>query len=162
MSNHERLSSFPFKSGKNFLHCSIAPKRENNNEDQVRIEIPEDNPRGFDQLREMGFDINDIREIREQFYVTSRSRLRPNMTRNELFQMEEDFLRSAVSQSEIESAQENRERQERETGRHLIFLFFLFHLFIFFHFFLFKFEKNPFQKSFFFELFSLLYFSFSL
>lgn len=112
MSNKDKLSSFGFNSGKNYLHCSIAPKP---SQDQTQVDIPDDNPRGFDRLREMGFPVDDIREVREQFYNT-RPRLPPNITREELYQMEEDFLRSGLTTSERQSAQEQRERQDQETG----------------------------------------------
>jgi len=115
MGNKDKLSSFGFKPGKNYLHCSIIPKKP---ELLVASETQDNTPlpMGFDRLREMGFDVNEIREIREQFHLT---RLRTHApSQQELFQLEEEFLRAGLSQADMTAAQEQRERQEREEGTH--------------------------------------------
>jgi hypothetical protein len=72
------------------LHCAIS----NQTDTIIEVQQEEEELTGFDRLREIGFSEEDVREARRFFYGVRRRELRGDETRNELVQLEEEFLRS--------------------------------------------------------------------
>lgn len=70
---------------------------------------------GFDRLREMGFSEEEVREARRVFYSVRRSLLRGNESRNELLQLEEEFMASANLEGNTQQPQHQQLEQEGST-----------------------------------------------